>query len=449
MAATGRRLGTTKRNSHMRNEQNTLPETTVVAVAASENQSAMPRDIPRISGRHGLHLSRSSNRSRMAPRGGSDPSSSNGSSARSDSKRTSSDISEEYRVAEDRRNRSNAPSPDDLSQRPISTDVNLGAAFYQRKGARNNGRHGNIRPRRKPKRLNLSFVPKPQLNAIAYREGSLSPLGRVGHRKALKDTHSTHQFRLARTHVGRSQRTDEYWKATKRPSPKSLREARLRRLSQIQATQSHSELESIHEDPQRTRFASYVSTPERSRSNKELTLADTTSPPKAKLNAASRRPRADVKIRLSNLPVYDIARYARDGYVVDIVSSFIVRGLPMSRQTRDVAKQYIRWGQAQIATGIVNIEHRQELSGGSPWQQWAYISRLNMAEIGRDGRRRTLTSVDDVAEEESWTVILVPLREAQAEGLREELLKRQTGGIEANRRRQSLGSDIANGIKSL
>ena len=50
---------------------------------------------------------------------------------------------------------------------------------------------------------------------------------------------------------------------------------------------------------------------------------------------------------------------------------------------------------------------------------WAYISRLRISDIGANGRRRTLTGGEMLGMEKSWDVVLVPLREVEAEELRE------------------------------
>lgn len=188
-------------------------------------------------------------------------------------------------------------------------------------------------------------------------------------------------------------------------------------------------------------FASYVPTPERSRANSKAAAIG------SEHDAQMRKERANVEVRLANISIPGIAKYARNGYVVDIVSSFIVRELPMSHSTRVLAKKYIRWGQVEFMTGITDTTKWDRVDSGDPWQQWAYISRLPMADIGRDGRRRTLTHIDEDAEEKSWTVLLVPLRAWQADDLREELLAHPIKDADTRSRRQSLGSEIANSIR--
>lgn len=373
-------------------------------------------------------LHKSSESCSSLARKGSDPSSSNNSSSRSGDTQTSSDRSggSPSTTSEDNRRRSDTPSPQ------VSYALADPVAPFVEDPTPSNIRDRRTHHRRAPKKLSLSFVPKAHLNAIAYRERLMSPKSkqRQGRDGILVDPLTPTDQRRGGPVLS---------EVVKRPSPKSLREARIKRFSQ--PTTLHSEHSALHDSHSVRPFASYIPTPERSRSNSRVSINNSGH------QMRMFKGRANVNVTVANVSTAEIASYVRDGYVVDIISPFIVRKLPMSRNTRALVKRYVRWGQAQIDTGLVKTLQANVVDNESPWQQWAYISRLNMSDIGRDGRRRTLTRIDESVEDESWTVLLVPLRKGQADNLRGKLQTRLAGDEDTSTRRRSLGSEIANFVE--
>lgn len=146
--------------------------------------------------------------------------------------------------------------------------------------------------------------------------------------------------------------------------------------------------------------------------------------PAQQLNRPDQEPRAtepNVHFQLANLEAQRIADFAHQGYVLDILPSVAVQNLPLTPSTRQVVDTFLCHCRNGTIAGYGPYRRPCPPPVTNTWDQWAYVSRLAISDIGRDGRRRTLAHIIDEAHEkenEKWQVILVPLSSRQAMQLR-------------------------------
>lgn len=237
-----------------------------------------------------------------------------------------------------------------------------------------------------------------------------------------------------------------------RPSPQTLRQARLKQLSQtiheIDDKLSAPPVPRDHHCPPLVR--SYHDAPETpynrhgSYSRQAATGAPDNGrepPSPGRVNRARRR--ANVQVRLASLAIDRIVSLADRGYVVDILPSVAVLNLPLNTATRRVVKRYLSRDRGATTTGLGSRQMYHSSGAGSTFEQWCYISRLNMAEIGLDGRRRSNNAAGlNDSKDERHNVVLVPMTASMADELRDRL-HCKAGEDEIVSRKRDLGCNIA------
>jgi len=232
-----------------------------------------------------------------------------------------------------------------------------------------------------------------------------------------------------------------------RPSPRSLREARLKQLSQtireLDAELSAPPLLRDHHCPPLIR--SHYEAPRTPFNSQEQQACAPSGPSRPASPSPTSLPkrRVTVHIQVASLSAERIITLANRGYVIDILPSVAVHNLPLDTNTRLLVKRYLSRNRGTTITGFGRNQTRHDTTPGSTFEQWCYVSRLNMADIGLDGRRRSNNAArSDGKKDEKHNVVLVPLTAVMAEELRN-LLYRESKQERVMLRRRNLGTEIA------
>jgi len=237
-----------------------------------------------------------------------------------------------------------------------------------------------------------------------------------------------------------------------RPSPETLRQARLKQLSrtihEIDDELSAPPVPRDHHCPPLLRgHHDAPKTPYNGRGSYSRPAAtgapdNGREPPSpGRVNRARRR--ANVQIRPASLAIDRIVNLADRGYVVDILPWVAVLNLPLDTATRRVVKRYLTRDRGATTTGLGSRQMYHGSGAGSTFEQWCYISRLNMADIGLDGRRRSNNAAGlDESKDERHNVVLVPMTASMAEDLRDRRYCK-AGEDETVSRKRDLGGNIA------
>ncbi|KAK5938824.1 hypothetical protein PMZ80_009016 [Knufia obscura] len=388
---------------------------------------------------------------------GSGPSSSGPSGSGSDVKHTSTETSDHSRSSKDSGRRVPGPTSE-LEVVHRTQGGRAGKSSLVRREVTNTSKH-----KKRPKKLSLDNLQKTeklhnQLNGIrAVRGSPTSAQARnsPGH-EALPELSNMltedyiplpqEDFDLASIPLTEAPLPPPRRRSEDHLSPKSLRQARLKQLSQTireiddelgappQPRDHHCPpLVRSHYDVPQTPFNSQEPQASAPSGPSQPTSPHTTHQPKRKPN---------VHIRLASLSHERIIGLANQGYIIDILPSVAVRNLPLDTRTRVLINRYISRPSGATITRFGPREARH-VNAESTFEQWCYISRLNMSDIGANGRRRSNNAAGfDGGKDEKHNVVLVPLTTEMANELRDGLYN----GPKQEKvmmRRRSLGSKVA------
>ncbi|KAK5070073.1 hypothetical protein LTR64_001907 [Lithohypha guttulata] len=283
-------------------------------------------------------------------------------------------------------------------------------------------RPGGRRLRRRHKNLSIEVVPGRITDKFAIR-GSLCVSPRATMQSPQAGVTSPTQNSSGRQHR---------MQPPLRPSPRSLREARLKKLLKSMAeSELGSDTNVLRDHHCMPLLRGHYEGGSRGAAERPRPVghgapsgdSDPNSPAQ-QLNHPDQEPRAtepNVHFRLANLGAERIADFAHQGYVVDIVPPVAVQNLPLTPSTRQVVDTFLCHGRNGTIAGYGPYRRSCAPPTANTWGQWAYVSRLAISDIGRDGRRRTLAHTTDeihAKENEKWHVALVPLNSRQAIQLR-------------------------------
>jgi len=378
----------------------------------------------------------------------SEPSTSGPSGSGSGSKHTSTETSDRSRSSKGSGRKSSSSSPevelvDDVKDRERRT------RFFLRKEGTIKDKNG-----KRPRRLSLEKLPMGLSGYQAVRGSLTSNQGRKSpaHEVLPESTDDLIElpqdgFSFASIPLIEAPLPPLRRRSEDRPSPQTLRQARMKQLSQtiheIDDELGAPPLPRDHNCPPMLRsHHDAPKTPYNSREPYARSAAtgapDGDSQPPSPGRAHRAKRRANVRIRLASLAIDRIVNLADRGYVVDILPSVAVLNLPLDTRTRQIIKRYLSRDRGTTVTGFGSWQSYHSSGSGSTFEQWCYVSRLNMADIGLDGRRRSNNDAgSNGTKDEQHSVVLVPLTAGMAEELRDGLYGKTKQG------RTILDSEIA------